>query len=143
VRCALGSSLIPILCVGETLEQRENGQEFEIIRAQLRDCLRGVSTVEAGKLVIAYEPIWAIGTGETATPEIAQKTHAFIRSILTELFDSKAANAIKILYGGSMKPDNAEALLSKDDVDGGLIGGASLNHKSFAEIIKIAGKLSN
>lgn len=143
VRCALASSLIPILCVGETVDQRKGGKELNAVESQLRNGLEGISQTEAKKLVIAYEPVWAIGTGETATAEVAQKTHAFIRSLLVELFGQKAAGATKILYGGSMKPDNASDLLKQNDIDGGLVGGASLQAGLFANIVKAAGELSD
>ncbi|MDR2776996.1 MAG: triose-phosphate isomerase [Puniceicoccales bacterium] len=142
VRFALGSSLIPILCIGETIEQRRDGKEFAIIQSQLKNGLKNITVQEVEKLTIAYEPVWAIGTGETATPKTAQEMHAFIRSFLKEMFNAETANAVKILYGGSMKSDNAEELLKEDDIDGGLIGGASLKATSFCEIIEIANLLS-
>ncbi|MDR2628869.1 MAG: triose-phosphate isomerase [Puniceicoccales bacterium] len=141
VKFALGSSLIPILCIGETIEQRRDGKEFDIIRSQLKNGLKDVTLQEAEKLSIAYEPVWAIGTGETATPKIAQEMHAFIRNFLKEMFSAEVASTIKILYGGSMKNDNAEELLKEDDIDGGLIGGASLKATSFCEIVQIANLL--
>ncbi|MDR0742718.1 MAG: triose-phosphate isomerase [Puniceicoccales bacterium] len=142
VRFALGSSLIPILCIGETIEQRREGKEFNIIQSQLKDGLKSITVQEVEKLIIAYEPVWAIGTGETATPKIAQEMHAFIRNSLEEMFNAKVANAIRILYGGSMKADNAEELLKENDIDGGLVGGASLKATSFCEIVEIASLLS-
>lgn len=142
VKCALGSNLIPILCVGETIIQRREGKELSVIESQLKNGLKDISIREAEKLTIAYEPVWAIGTGETATPKIAQEMHAFIRNLLKEIFNAKVANVIRILYGGSMKTDNAEELLKEHDIDGGLIGGASLKASSFCEIIRIAYALS-
>jgi triosephosphate isomerase len=142
VRFALGNSLIPILCVGESLEQRKNGKAFATVRDQIEGDLAGVGTNEAKKLIIAYEPVWAIGTGEVATVEIVQEMHSFIRELLKKAFDGRIATSIKILYGGSMKADNAKALLGENDVDGGLIGGASIVAPPFAEIVKIASKLS-
>ncbi|MDR1528016.1 MAG: triose-phosphate isomerase [Puniceicoccales bacterium] len=142
VKFAFGNSLIPILCIGETIEQRRDGKEFNIIQSQLKDGLKDITPKEAEKLTIAYEPVWAIGTGETATPEIAQEMHAFIRNFLKEMFNAKVASTVKILYGGSMKADNAEELLEENDIDGGLIGGASLKATSFCEIVKIANLLS-
>ncbi|MDR1413766.1 MAG: triose-phosphate isomerase [Puniceicoccales bacterium] len=139
---ALGSSLIPILCVGETIEERKNDNELEVIAGQLKNGLQAISQTEAKKLVLAYEPVWAIGTGETATPKIAQKMHLFIRENLREMFGAKTAAAIKILYGGSMKADNGKDLLAENDIDGGLIGGASLQASSFVKIIEIADDLS-
>lgn len=138
VLAALESSLKPILCVGETLEQREAEETMAVVEKQLVDGLKGVDADAADSLVIAYEPVWAIGTGKTATPEMAQEVHQFIRTKLTELFDATAAAKIRILYGGSMKPENASALMDQADIDGGLIGGASLKAKSFAELVSIA-----
>lgn len=138
VLAALESSLKPILCVGETLEQREADETMSVVKKQLVDGLQGVSADAADNLVIAYEPVWAIGTGKTATPEMAQEVHKFIRDELTNLFGPAAAAKIRILYGGSMKPENAAALMEQADIDGGLIGGASLKAKSFAELVEIA-----
>ena len=138
VLAALESSLKPILCVGETLEQREAGETMSVVKTQLVDGLKEVSAESADNLVIAYEPVWAIGTGKTATPEMAQEVHKFIRSELADLLGEAAAAKIRILYGGSMKPENASELMAQPDIDGGLIGGASLKAKSFAELIEIA-----
>ncbi|MEX0332808.1 MAG: triose-phosphate isomerase [Puniceicoccaceae bacterium] len=137
VLAALESSLKPILCVGETLEQREAGETFNVVRTQLVDGLQGVTADAADNLVVAYEPVWAIGTGKTATPEMAQEVHKMIRDELTALF-GEAADKVRILYGGSMKPENASELLDQPDIDGGLIGGASLKAKSFLDLIEIA-----
>ena len=138
---ALSDKLCPVICVGESLKQRKAGEQQLIVRKQIEAALVGVDASDAENLVIAYEPIWAIGTGETATPDQAQDMHNMIRSVLSDLFDD-AANHIQILYGGSMKPHNAEELLSQPDVDGGLIGGASLKADSFTDIIEIADNLS-
>jgi triosephosphate isomerase len=138
VLAALDSSLKPILCVGETLQQREQDQTKAVVKEQLVNGLNGVSAEAADSLVIAYEPVWAIGTGKTATPEMAQEVHAFIRSLLADLFGQHAADKIRILYGGSMKPENASELLDQQDIDGGLIGGASLKAKSFIDLVQIA-----
>ena len=138
VLAALRNDLKPILCVGETLEQRENGDTLGVVDAQVRGGLRQVTSKEAESLVIAYEPIWAIGTGKTATPQMAQEVHAAIRSILADLFGSEPAEKIRIQYGGSMKPGNAGELLLQPDIDGGLIGGASLEVESFNGIIDAA-----
>jgi len=138
VLAALESSLKPILCVGETLAQREAGETMTVVETQLAEGLKGVEADAADSLIIAYEPVWAIGTGKTATPEMAQEVHQFIRTQLTEIFDAAAAAKIRILYGGSMKPENASALMDQPDIDGGLIGGASLKAKSFAELVSIA-----
>ncbi|MDR1433231.1 MAG: triose-phosphate isomerase [Puniceicoccales bacterium] len=143
VRYALASNLIPILCVGETADQRKKGEELAVVTSQLRSGLGGISQADAKKLTVAYEPVWAIGTGETATAEVAQVMHAFIRNLLVDLFGQKAASTVKILYGGSMRPDNAKDLLGQDDIDGGLIGGASLQAGLFADVVKIAGELAD
>lgn len=138
VLAALESSLKPILCVGETLEQRESGATMAVVKEQLAGGLAGVDAESAENLVVAYEPVWAIGTGKTATPEMAQEVHAAIRVELSLLVGATAAEKIRILYGGSMKPENAAALMAQPDIDGGLIGGASLKAKSFIELIEIA-----
>ena len=135
LRAAQDGGLRPILCVGETLEEREAGRTFDVVSAQLAGSLARVDDARAEELVIAYEPVWAIGTGRTATPELAQEVHAHIRRQLGERF-AGVAEAIRIQYGGSVKPDNAEALLSQPDIDGGLVGGASLDPASFCAIIR-------
>jgi len=139
---ALSNKIAPVICVGESLEQRKKGIHFDLVSNQIKKSLQDISESEVLDVVIAYEPIWAIGTGETASPDQAQEIHAFIRSELAKLYNEETALAIRILYGGSMKPGNAEELLSQTDVDGGLIGGASLQAESFSEIINIAEKLS-
>lgn len=139
---ALSDDLKPVLCVGESLAQRKKEVHKKMVKKQVQAALNSVKENNVSDVVIAYEPIWAIGTGETATPEQAQEMHEMIRSVLSELYDEDAADAIRILYGGSMKPHNAEELLSQPDVDGGLIGGASLKADSFTDIINIAEKLS-
>lgn len=131
---ALENNLKPILCVGETLEEREAGKVEEVIKTQLVGGLKDVPADKAESVVIAYEPVWAIGTGKTATPEQAQDVHAFIRAQLIELL-GQVGNSIRILYGGSMKPANADELLAKPDIDGGLIGGAALVAKDFLALI--------
>jgi triosephosphate isomerase (TIM) len=141
VKKALETDLIPILCVGEVLAERKSGRQNDVVRTQLVGALAGVSELALTNLVVAYEPVWAIGTGETATPEQAQEMHAFIRSVLAGLYSDESANSVRILYGGSMKPDNAGELLSQPDVDGGLIGGASLKADSFNAIIETANEL--
>lgn len=144
VLAALDSSLKPILCVGETLEQRESGATMDVVKSQLTACLNGVPADHAENVIIAYEPVWAIGTGKTATPEMAQEVHAFIRKELSGLLGSGPAEKIRILYGGSMKPENASDLLDQPDIDGGLIGGASLKARSFVSLVEIAaGKLGS
>lgn len=140
---ALNASLKPIVCIGETLEERESGQLEAVIERQLKGALVAVSPDHADQLVIAYEPVWAIGTGKTATPEDAEAVHAYIRRLLGEILGAEAAGKVRILYGGSMKPENAEALLSQKNIDGGLIGGASLKAHAFTSIVESAIKLSS
>jgi len=135
IRKALASNLLPIVCVGELLEERENDQTDAVVETQLTGALAGLSKDEAAKLVIAYEPVWAIGTGKVATPEQAQEVHKFIRDLLAKLYDQELADGVRIQYGGSMKPDNAAELLAQPDIDGGLIGGASLKADSFLGIV--------
>ena len=139
---ALEHKLAPIICVGESLDQRKSEKHFELVKNQVTAALFDVSDEDILDVVIAYEPIWAIGTGETATPEQAQEMHEHIRKIIAELYSQDTADQINILYGGSMKPANAQELLSQSDVDGGLIGGASLDADSFSEIITIAEELA-
>jgi triosephosphate isomerase len=142
VLAALESNLKPIICIGETIDEREAGKTMEIVDSQLTTCLQGVDKEHADNLIIAYEPVWAIGTGRTATPEMAQEVHAFIRQRLVELLGRAAAARIRILYGGSMKPENAAELLDQPDIDGGLIGGASLKARSFIDLVEIARRKS-
>ena len=138
VAAALKNQLRPILCVGETLAEREAGLTLKVVQTQTEAALEGVSKEQAASLVVAYEPIWAIGTGKVATTEQAQEVHAFIRGLLTKLFTDAVSQKIRILYGGSMKPANAPELLAQKDIDGGLIGGASLEARSFVELVKAA-----
>jgi triosephosphate isomerase len=139
----LTTSLCPIVCVGETLQQREVGKTKNVVKVQITEGLAGLSIDQMKRLVLAYEPVWAIGTGVTATPAQAEEVHHFIRELLVELFNSQIADAAPILYGGSVKPDNAKELLSQHNIDGGLIGGASLKVDSFVEMIRTAEQLSN
>jgi triosephosphate isomerase (TIM) len=136
VLAAHASELKPILCVGETLVEREAGSEKEVLETQLRGGLAGVSPEQLLETVIAYEPVWAIGTGKTATSAQAQDAHAHVRSVLETLSDKTTASKVRIQYGGSVKPGNAKELLSQPDIDGALVGGASLEVRSFAEIVK-------
>lgn len=138
VHTALASELRPIVCVGETLEEREAGKEKAVLETQLRGSLAGVTVEQFSDIVIAYEPVWAIGTGKTASSEQAQEAHAHVREVLTELSDKATASKIRIQYGGSVKPANAKELLSQPDIDGALVGGASLEPRGFAEIVKAA-----
>ncbi|MBK7104065.1 MAG: triose-phosphate isomerase [Ignavibacteriae bacterium] len=135
VKQALKNNLIPILCCGESLEERENGTTFKVVESQIRACLSGLSDEEIKNVVIAYEPIWAIGTGKTASPEQAQEVHEFIRTLLTNLTNAEIASEITIQYGGSVNAKNAKELLSKPDIDGALVGGACLKADSFRDII--------
>lgn len=135
VLLALSSELIPIICVGETLAEREGGETIPVIERQLTTCLRNVIISDPEDLVIAYEPVWAIGTGKTATPGQAQDVHSYIRELLKKIFND-AADDIRILYGGSVKPENIDELMTEPDIDGALVGGASLKADSFARIVK-------
>ena len=139
-KAALAGGLKPIICVGESLTQREQGVTEELIRMQVKIALNGVTADELKNVVIAYEPIWAIGTGKTATADQAEEVCAAIRKVVGELYSADAAKALTVQYGGSMNPKNAEELLSKPDVDGGLIGGASLKADQFAVIVEAATK---
>lgn len=141
-RKVIQDGLTAIVCVGENLDQRKSGNQEKVVMEQLDAVINKITYDEAPNLVVAYEPVWAIGTGETASPEQAQEMHLFIRNFLKERWNPERSKEVKILYGGSMKPANAEELLSQDDVDGGLIGGASLKADSFSELIEIAEKLS-
>jgi triosephosphate isomerase len=138
VLAALKNQLRPILCVGETLAEREAGSTLKVVQTQTEAALEGVSKDLATSVVIAYEPVWAIGTGKVATTEQAQEVHAYIRGLLTKLFTEPVAQKVRILYGGSMKPSNAPELLAQKDIDGGLIGGASLEARSFVELVTAA-----
>src|SRR6266850_4511483 len=133
---AHAASLKPIVCVGETLAEREGGKTEQVLDTQVRGSLVGLSKEQIVETIIAYEPVWAIGTGKTATTAQAQETHAFIRRLLGKMFDETVAGRVRIQYGGSVKPSNARELMSQPDVDGALVGGASLEARSFADIIK-------
>lgn len=134
-RTAFSNGLSPIVCVGETLEEREKGQTLKVIEKQVRSALSGLTRGESKALVLAYEPVWAIGTGKTATPSQAEEAQEFIRKLLGEMFGKENAQAIRILYGGSINPDNISSLMSCENVDGGLVGGASLDIESFMRIV--------
>lgn len=135
VKAASLNDIVPIVCVGETLKEREENTTFKVIKKQVKESLSDLSQEEASKLVIAYEPVWAIGTGKTATPQQAQEVHAFIREIYSQLYKN-AADKVRILYGGSVKPDNVSELMKQSDIDGGLVGGASLEVESFIKLVK-------
>jgi len=136
LKSALNASLIPIVCIGETLAEREADKTFSIIERQIRSGLIDLSLDEIGKVIIAYEPVWAIGTGKTATPEQAQEVHGFIRKLIAQLFSREIADRMRILYGGSVKPDNIDQLMAQADIDGALVGGASLKAEDFARIAR-------
>ena len=136
LRGVLGFGLVPVLCIGETLDQRQADRTTAILEAQLRRGLAAVTLDDPSRLLIAYEPVWAIGTGQTASTQQAQDAHAFIRAILADIFEKTVATEIRILYGGSVKPDNVDALMAQPDIDGALVGGAALQIDSFARIIQ-------
>ncbi len=138
LKAALKHGLIPIVCVGEVLQERESNKTLDVLNAQCRESLVGLTPEQMKKTVIAYEPVWAIGTGRTATSQQAQEAQQFIRGLLTKLHSEEVAQSVRILYGGSIKPDNIAELLSQPDVDGGLVGGASLKADSFIQIVKNA-----
>lgn len=133
---AHAASLRPIVCVGETLAEREGNQTEQVLETQVRGSLAGLTKDQLAETILAYEPVWAIGTGKTATTQQAQDAHAFIRGVLAKMFDENVAKKVRIQYGGSVKPSNARELMSQPDVDGALVGGASLEARSFADIIK-------
>ena len=135
LKAALKASLIPILCIGETLTEREGEKTLAVIEDQITGGLLNVSPDEMEPVIVAYEPVWAIGTGKTATPEQAQEVHHFIRELVARIFSKQIADGIRILYGGSVKPDNVDHLMAQTDIDGALVGGASLKADSFARII--------
>ena len=135
VELALANGLTPIFCIGEVLEEREAGKHFEVVDAQIKGSLFDLSAEDFAKIVLAYEPVWAIGTGKTATPDQAQEIHAFIRSLVADKYGKEVADNCSILYGGSAKPSNAKELFANPDVDGGLIGGAALKVADFKGII--------
>jgi len=136
VKAALAAGIVPILCIGETLEEREAGRTFEVTGRQLRAGLSGTDFAHSQKVLVAYEPVWAIGTGKTATPAQAQEVHAYLRGVITELWGRGAAESVRILYGGSVKPENIADLMAQADIDGALVGGASLKAADFVEIIR-------
>ena len=136
LKTALEAGFTPICCVGEVLEEREAGMTDDVLRRQCTRAFHAISAKKAAKLVIAYEPVWAIGTGKTATPEIAAEAHAVIRKQATEIFGEEFAAQLRILYGGSVKPENVSALMAQEEIDGALVGGASLDPKSFTAIVK-------
>lgn len=141
IRAALSHELTPIVCVGERLEEREKGLTFQVLDDHVKGSLQGLSQEEALKLVIAYEPVWAIGTGKTATPAQAEEAQNYIRTLLSKLYNKDVAESIRIQYGGSVKPENAAELMRQPDIDGALVGGASLQVESFSQIVKKASEV--
>ena len=136
IHAVLKVGMLPIVCVGETLQEREGGRTLDVVSSQVRGALKGFSAADGARFVVAYEPVWAIGTGKTATSRQAQEVHAHIRGLLNELWGGDTAGQVRIQYGGSVKPDNAAELLGQADIDGALVGGASLKAADFAGIIK-------
>jgi len=140
IKAALRFGLRPLVCIGEKLEERKKGLAEKVVESQLRGSLSGLNPSQISQIVIAYEPVWAIGTGETATPQQAQKMHKFIREILERICGEKIAQSVRIQYGGSVRPDNIRELMDQPDIDGALVGGASLDAISFVKIVKYGGK---
>jgi triosephosphate isomerase len=136
IRAAIAANLIPVFCIGETESERESGNTFSVLDKQVKDGLKGKVVDDLGSLVIAYEPVWAIGTGKTATNDQAQEAHKYIRSLIEGLFGTTLAESVRILYGGSVKPANVSELMAMPDIDGALVGGASLDPESFSKIVK-------
>jgi triosephosphate isomerase len=136
IKAAISGGVLPIFCVGELLEEREAGKTETVVERQIRAGFDGLNAAKAAAVTVAYEPVWAIGTGKTATPEQAQEVHAFIRKLLADIYDEKVASAMRIQYGGSVKSDNAAQIMAKPDIDGLLVGGASLKAAEFLAIIK-------
>ncbi len=141
VKCAFENKLIPIMCIGETEQEREAGKTEEVVENHLRGGLAGLTAEQVKNMIIAYEPVWAIGTGKTATPDDAQAVHAFCRNLIKELYDQDTTDTVRIQYGGSVKPGNSKDLLTQPDIDGALVGGASLKVDSFNGIIENSGSL--
>ena len=141
IRAAVANQLTPIVCCGELLAEREANKTHEVLDRQIRGAFKDLPVEEASRCLIAYEPVWAIGTGKVATPAQAQDAHAYIRGLVEELFSGDLAGKIRILYGGSVKPENAGEILRQDDVDGALVGGASLDAQCFIQIIQAAGEV--
>jgi triosephosphate isomerase len=141
-KAALAATLTPIVCIGETLEERDGNRVEAVLETQLKGSLAGLTAEQIADLVIAYEPVWAIGTGRTASPQQAQDAHAFVRKVLATLSDAATADKVRIQYGGSVKPGNTIELMSQPDIDGALVGGASLDPRGFAEIVKLTAELS-
>jgi len=143
VKAALGEGLIPIMCVGEKLNEKEAGKTFDVISGHVENGLTDISAQDISKVIIAYEPVWAIGTGKNATAEQAEEVHKFIRGLLSKKYGKEISEVIRIQYGGSVKPANAEELMKEQDIDGALVGGASLKEDSFVDIVKKTSRLVN
>ena len=141
IKAALAAGLLPIVCVGENLSERESNKTFAVLDDHVQNGLKDISETEISKIIIAYEPVWAIGTGKTATSQQAQEAHVYIRNLILKMYNKDIADNLRIQYGGSVKPGNTQELLSCADVDGALVGGASLSVDSFAEIVKLASKV--
>lgn len=141
IKAVLTHGLTPIMCVGETLFEREKGLTFKVLEDHLQNGLKDIAVRDAQRLIIAYEPVWAIGTGKTATPQQAQEAHKYIRDLLVKMYNKETAETIRIQYGGSVKPENTTELMTQPDVDGALVGGASLGFESFSEIVKKASEV--
>jgi triosephosphate isomerase len=137
IRAAAAAGLVPIFCIGETLAEREENNTFSVLEKQLTNGLAGLSKAELTRLIVAYEPVWAIGTGRTATDSQAQEVHEFVRGVIAGLYTAEFANGLRIIYGGSVKPDNIKGLIAQQDIDGALVGGASLQAASFATIVRL------
>lgn len=140
IKAVISEGLLAIVCVGETLEEREKNLWQEVIRTQLTGCLKGFTAEEISKMILAYEPVWAIGTGKVASKEQAQEVHKFIRDLVVKLYDKNTAEALRIQYGGSVKPDNVSILMGEPDIDGALVGGAALEAESFMKLVKFERK---
>jgi triosephosphate isomerase len=136
LKAALAAGILPVVCIGEVLAEREGGQTAQVLKTQISGAFAGITAAEAKPIVIAYEPVWAIGTGKTATPEMAEETHKIVRAEVAKIFGAEIAAGIRILYGGSVKPENASSLMAQEDIDGALVGGASLKPDSFEKIVK-------
>ena len=139
---ALQSGLIPVFCIGETLKQREAGNTLKVLEDQMRAGLAGIDLADGSRIVVAYEPVWAIGTGKTATETQAQEVHSFIRNLLADIYEKNIAGQIRILYGGSVKPNNIDILMQQEDIDGALVGGAALKAEAFERIICFQGRMT-
>ncbi|HAT73017.1 MAG TPA: triose-phosphate isomerase [Elusimicrobia bacterium] len=142
MRAAIKANLIPVLCIGETLEERESQKTYRVLETQLNGAFAGITAAEAAKVVIAYEPVWAIGTGKTATPDQAQDAHVFVRKQMERIYGKPYAEAVRVLYGGSVKADNVDELMAQPDIDGALVGGESLKADKFLRVIHFQAVLS-